>query len=824
MPTQTRRGLLNSAVATAAVGAAAGAAWPGLAAGGPAPSGPSPRERISLDADWRFHLGHAQDPARDFGFGADQALYAKSGPAIFSPTIATFDDSLWARINVPHDWATDLPFAPPTGAVGLVSDDPRAGHGYKPLGREFPDTSIGWYRRRFALAASDAGKRISLEFDGVFRDCLVSVNGYVLAQNRSGYAPFRVDITDIANCGGINVVAVRVDASEGEGWFYEGAGIYRHVWLVKTAPLHVPQWGAFVRSKVEGAGATLTLTTEIANEGDAARTVNVVSTIVDPDGKPVGEARGGLTLAPWTNGSVDQTVALARASLWSVETPRLYTLHTRIEAEGGLADTYETPFGVRSIRFDPQTGFFLNDRPVKLKGTCNHQDHAGVGVAVPDRLHAFRVEQMKAMGSNAWRTAHNPPASALLDACDRLGMLVIDETRRMSVDPEAIDQLERMVRRDRNHPSIILWSIGNEEAHESEARGARIAADMKRAINRLDGTRLITEAMDNGWGAGVTSVIDVVGFNYRVTKIDDFHAKFPQIPVIGTETGSTVTTRGVYARDNFRQFVPAYDVEAPWWASTAEAWWPYVADRDYIAGGFVWTGFDYRGEPTPFNHWPSVSSNFGLLDICGFPKDEFYYYKACWTDAPMAHLLPHWTWPGLEGKAIDVWCYANVDRVELVLNGKSLGAKPVARNGHLAWSVPYAPGVLEARGFRGDKLVVTDRRETAGAPTRIALTADRSRLAADGADLAVVRAEIVDVRGRPVPTAANVITLAVSGPGALIGMGNGDPTNHTPDHTDTIAAFNSLCMGLVQTRGAGRIRVTATSPELKGAEVGLASG
>ena len=279
---------------------------------------------------------------------------------------------------------------------------------------------------------------------------------------------------------------------------------------------------------------------------------------------------------------------------------------------------------MRSIRFEPQTGFFLNDRPVKLKGTCNHQDHAGVGVAVPDRLHAFRVERLKTMGSNAWRAAHNPPATALLDACDRLGMLVIDETRRMSIDPEAIDQLERMVRRDRNHPSIILWSIGNEEAHESEARGARIAADMKRAINRLDGTRLITEAMDNGWGQGVTSVIDVVGFNYRTQKIDAFHAQFPNIPVIGTETGSTVTTRGVYARDNLRSYVSAYDAEAPWWASTAQNWWPYVADRPYIAGGFIWTGFDYRGEPTPFNHWPSVSSHFGVLDNCGFPKDEFY--------------------------------------------------------------------------------------------------------------------------------------------------------------------------------------------------------
>jgi beta-galactosidase len=459
----------------------------------------------------------------------------------------------------------------------------------------------------------------------------------------------------------------------------------------------------------------------------------------------------------------------------------------------------------------------LNGVSVKLKGTCNHQDHAGVGVAIPDRLHEYRLERLKGMGSNAYRTSHNPASPALLDACDRMGMLVMDETRRMSVDPEALSELERLVRRDRNRPSVIMWSIGNEEPQEGTERGARIAAVMKRLINKLDGSRPVTEAMDAAWGDGVTRVLDVVGFNYRTNQMDPFHAKYPQIPVVATETGSTVTTRGVYVRDEKHQFADAYDHEAPWWASTAENWWPYVNARPYIAGGFVWTGFDYRGEPTPFPRWPSVASYFGLMDSCGFAKDEYYYYKAWWNAQPQAHLLPHWNWPGQEGKPIDVWCYANVDRVELFLNGQSLGAKDVIKDRHLAWPVNYAPGVLEARGFKGGRQVVVEKRETAGPPARIVLSADRTRLKADGADLAVVTIQILDRQGRPAPFANDAVKLDVGPVGKLIGMGNGDPTSHEPDKTDTRKAFSGLCMGIVQTRAGqtGRIAIQATAEGLE---------
>jgi beta-galactosidase len=830
MSTPSRRRILASSAgltlaALSADQTHAAAAPPGVA---PTPTAKSPRETLRLDFGWRFRLGHASDPGRDFGFGADQSTFAKAGSWNWpqAPVSPYYNDTDWKPVDLPHDWAIELPFVQPA-YLDPNRDDQRASHGYKPLGREYPDTSVGWYRHVFALPPGDAGRRLSLEFEGVFRDCRVWVNGYLLTRSASGYAPFRVDFTDVANIGGQNVVTLRVDASEGEGWFYEGAGVYRHVWLVKTDPLHVPQWGTFIRSTVNGLGAAVALTTEVANDSDTARDCEIVSTVYDPAGKPVAMARGPLSVPPRTIASLDQQAQLAKPSLWAIETPVLYRLDTEVVAAGLTVDRYSTTFGIRTFRFDPDQGVFLNGAHVKIKGTCNHQDHAGVGVAIPDRLQAWRIERLKAMGSNAYRTSHNPPAPSLLDACDRLGMLVLDEARRMGSDPEALAELEAMIRRDRNRPSVFLWCIGNEEPQEVTAAGGHIAETMKRLVNRLDGTRLITEAMDFGWGSpvGVSNVIDVMGFNYRPAAAAAYHAKFPTKPIILTETGSTVTTRGVYTRDVAHQFASAYDVEAPPWAQTAEQWWPVCDAAPYSAGGFVWTGFDYRGEPTPFHKWPSVASYFGLMDSCGFAKDEFYYYKAWWDPAPMLHLFPHWTWPGREGKAIDVWCYANVERVELFLNGKSLGAQPVVKDGHLAWSVPYAPGALEAHGYVGDKLVVRERRETAGDPAKIALTADRTRLAADNADLAVVTIAILDAHGRPVPDAANAVQLTVRGPGDLIGMGNGDPTSHEPDKTDIRRAFKGLAMGLVQASGqAGRIRVRAEAEGLDTAELVLTTG
>ena len=817
--TLTRRGLLKgSVVAAAATGAHV--EFAGAASHKPAADDPSAvdmlRETLLLDFGWKFHLGHACDPAQDFGFGGDLRTFAKAGDDVAAAAGLDFDDGAWTAIDLPHDWAVELPFVssppPPTGN----EDDPNAEHGFRPLGRDYPQTSIGWYRRAFALDAGDLGKRISLEFDGVFRNCLVMFNGYAVGGNERGYAPFRIDVTDFANYGAKNVLTVRVNATLGEGWFYEGAGIYRHVWLVKTAPVHFTQWGLTSRSVVKGKSAATALGAEVTNDGDETVPCTIVWTIFDPSGRNM--ARVESTPAQITAGAThnfEGKATIATAALWSIEMPQLYRLVAEIRLGGRAIDRSATSFGIRTARFDPALGFFLNGKPVKLKGTCNHQDHAGVGSALPDRLHEWRIEKLKAMGSNAYRTSHNPPAPELLDACDRLGMLVIDETRMMSSDDEGVSQLSRMIRRDRNHPCVILWSLGNEEPQQGTARGARVANAMKRLANRLDPTRPCTVAMDKDWGEGITPVLDVVGFNYRTPRMAEFHQSFPGKPVVGTETGSTVCTRGIYARDDVKGFVPAYDTDFPWWASTAEAWWSFVAPRPFIAGGFVWTGFDYRGEPTPFNRWPNVSSQFGIMDTCGFPKDNWFYYRAWWSDEPLLHLLPHWNWAGREGQPISVWCHTNLSRVELFLNGQSAGARDVARNGHAEWSVRYAPGAIEVRGAASDGKMLSARRETTGAPAAIRLTPDRATMHAEGEDVAVVTVEIVDARGRVVPMADNEVSFVVAGPGKIIGVGNGDPTSHEPDKASVRNAFNGLCVAIVQSsKTPGQIRVDATSAGL----------
>ncbi|MGE5327106.1 MAG: glycoside hydrolase family 2 TIM barrel-domain containing protein, partial [Deltaproteobacteria bacterium] len=511
--------------------------------------------------------------------------------------------------------------------------------------------------------------------------------------------------------------------------------------------------------------------------------------------------------------------------------PHLYRAVSTLEADGVAKDQVETTFGIRTVEFDSDKGFLLNGKPVKIKGTCNHQDHAGVGSALPDRLQYYRVERLKDMECNGYRTSHNPPTPELLDACDRLGMLVMDETRMMDSSPEGLSQLERLVRRDRNHPSVVIWSIGNEEPEQGTPRGARIAATMKELVHRLDPSRQITEAMNYGWGLGLTSVVDVMGFNYAggrgnnlAEAIDTFRGKFPKKPVIGTETGSTVSTRGIYENDKLKGYVSAYDINHPPWAHTAEHWWSVYDERSYLAGGFAWTGFDYRGEPTPYG-WPCISSHFGILDTCGFPKDNFYYYKAWWGTKPVLHLFPHWNWSGKEGQEIDVWCHCNLDSVELFLNGKSLGSKTVARNKHVEWKVKYEPGVIEARGSKGGKVVLTDKRETTGAPASLRLAADRQKIAADGEDVSVVTIEVLDAQGRVVPVAMNEVSFKLSGSGRIIGVGNGDPSCHESDRPVSAteakrSAFNGLCAVFVQSlKQPGEIRLEGTASGLESASV-----
>lgn len=772
-------------------------------------AGAAARERLLLDRGWRFHLGDAAEVSRDFDFGRGMP-FAKAGDAV-GAVRPGFDDRDWRVVDVPHDWAVELDFDP-------KGDELHVFHGFKPLSCTKPATTIGWYRRSFELPRSDAGRRLWLEFDGVFRDSIAWLNGHFLGRHMSGYSSFSYDITDVANYGGNNVLVLRVDASHYEGWFYEGAGIYRHTWLVKTDPLHVAHWGTCVTSAVAKNQAIVTARTRVVNESDHEEALQLVSTIVDCDGRPAASAQSPpATIGPWQETETVQQLLVKNPKLWSPESPHLYRLVTTVRKGALTVDRCETPFGIRTIRFDPDRGLFLNDKPVKIKGVCCHQDHAGVGAALPDRIQYYRIQKLKEMGCNAYRASHNAPTPELLDACDRLGMLVMDEQRLMGSSAEILGQVERMILRDRNHPSIILWSLGNEEHMiQGTEVGARIAATMKRTIKRLDPTRPVTAAMNASWGQGFSTVVDVQGCNYmRWGDVDAYHKEHPKQPIVGTEEASTLCTRGIYASDTARGYMSAYDSAAPPWGSTAQASWPQYAARPFLAGEFVWTGFDYRGEPTPYR-WPCISSHFGIMDTCGFPKDNYYYYQAWWTDRPVLHLLPHWNWPGRDGQEIAVWCHSNCDKVALLLNGQSLGEKQMARNSHLEWKVRYAPGILEARGYRGSRVVATTRVETTGAPAQVRLIPDRSRIDADGEDVAMVTAAIADAQGRTVPTADNQLSFEVGDNARIIGVGNGDPSSHEADKASTRKAFNGLCMVIVQsTKQAGAIRLTARSPGLE---------
>ncbi|MEH3034877.1 MAG: DUF4982 domain-containing protein [Sphingomonas adhaesiva] len=777
---------------------------------------PPPRSRDRL-ATWRFHLGHASDQAADFGYGRDQRTFAKAGTATAAAAMPAFDDSGWRNVRVPHDWAVELPFAPPAVPASKETEDAVAAHGFKAIGRDFPQNSIGWYRTTLPIVPGDRDSAIWLEFDGVFRDCTVFVNGYVVATNASGYAPFAAAIGDFLDYdGGPNVVAVRVDASLGEGWFYEGAGLYRHVDLIRAAPVHVAYWGSVVRTVPATDGAQVSAAIEVRNAGARPAEALLRQRILAPDGSVAAALPDRTaTIAPGATTTIEAAALLRAPRLWSPDDPALYRLESDVVVGGATVDRYVTRFGVRYLRFDADRGFLLNGRPTKLLGVCNHQDHAGVGTGIPDALHRWRIAQMQGMGANAWRSAHNPPATALLDLADEMGMMMIVEARRNSSDPEAMDELDRILRRDRNHPCVIAWSLGNEEPHQGTARGARITAAMQARVRTLDPTRPTTFALDNRWDVGVGKTVDIVGFNYRTDRIEAFHAANPLVPVYGSETGSTVSTRGAYANDPARHVVRAYDTEHPWWASTAEGWWKIAATRPYIAGGFVWTGFDYRGEPTPYAQFPSISSYFGVVDTCGFAKDNYFYYRAWWRSDPIVHLLPHWTWPGREGQPVEVWVHGNCAEVELLLNGRSLGRKAMPRNGHLAWMVPYAPGRLEARGFDGGRRTARDVRDTAGAAHRIVLTADRRLLDASGDDVAILRAEIVDRAGRTVPDAGHRVRFTVAGDAAVIGVGNGDPTCLEPDRASERSAFHALCQAIVRVGArAGTVRVNAAADGL----------
>jgi beta-galactosidase len=816
MPGISRRDLLRSGLALSASSALARSAWGRtadlLAASTEALAAVAPREQLLFDFGWKFMFGNNADPLKDLNFGYGQGDFAKTGDFKFAK--AGYDDSKWRKLNLPHDWAVELPF---------VHDEEQMSHGYKPLGRRYPDTSVGWYRREFEVPASDANRRVSLEFDGAFRSVLIFVNGCFVGRNDNGYAPFRFDITDFLAIGAKNCIVARVDASFGDGWFYEGAGIYRHVWLTKTDPLHLGKWDSVVRAQLNGNTAGLSLVTTIRNQGKDAQSAKAVWKILDAAGNAVATAESAeQTIDVDGSAHFTASASLANAALWSPDAPNLYTAIVSVVTGGNTRDAEQFSFGVRSTRWEADHGFFMNDQHIEIQGTCNHQDHAGVGAALPDRLQYFRLGVLKEMGSNAVRTSHNMPTPEWVEGCNRLGMMMMCETRQMSSSPEGMAQLEVMVKRYRNSPCVIIWSIGNEEwqlQNEMAEEGAKIAATMVQRCHELDPTRVVSAAVNGDNAKGVSEALDIIGFNYNLKFPDDYHKAHPTRPLFGSETASAVNTRGEYTTDPLRNTLSAYDVNHTSWSELAEEWWTFYGTREWEAGGFAWTGFDYRGEPTPYG-WPSINSQFGIIDTCGFPKDSFYYYKSWWGKDPVLHLFPHWNFEGREGDEIPVWVHSNLDSVELLVNGKSQGSKKVPHLGHVEWKVRYEAGVIEARGSKGGKVVMTEKRETTGPAVTIRLTADRTEIDADGEDIAILKVEALDKDGRPVPTAQNSLAFTVSGDGALIGVGNGNPNCQESDKEPKRSLFNGLAQVILQsTRRAGEIRIEAVKDGWDGPEL-----
>lgn len=769
------------------------------------------RETIRLDDGWKFAFGNAADPKKDFGCGTEYFNYLTKANSIHNegPYVANFNDSTWQEVKVPHDWVTILPYA----------DVASHSHGYKTVGYKYPETSVGWYRKTINIPANDLGKHIALKFDGIFRNARVWFNGFYMGTEPSGYATQVYDVTEYVNYGGDNLICVRADATLEEGWFYEGAGIYRDAWLLKSAAVSVAPFGTFVYADLKQPydKATIHVETEVNNHSLTTQQCEVSHRLLDADGREVAKSEPStVTLkAKQTLNSQLLTLNLSAPHLWSPADPYLYKVETTVKVDGCVTDVYETTTGIRDIEFDTNRGFLLNGQPLKLKGVNLHQDHAGVGAAIPDALQAWRIKQLKKMGCNAYRASHNPMTPALLDICDREGILVIDENRLTGINEEHLRLLERMIKRDRNHPSVILWSNGNEEwGMENTIQGTRIAAAMREYTHLLDPTRHSTIA--NAGGREMVKGLDVVGFNYIVQNdVDNQKKNNPTWKIVGTEETTGCGTRGWYFKDEKYpgRMVSLNRTMEQNYENIIERGWKFYDERPWAAGLFYWTGFDYRGEPNPLSY-PAHDSEFGILDYCGFPKDEAYYLKSWWTDELVLHIFPHWNLQGHEGEEVEVWAYSNCDEVELTVNGKKLGRQPMPRNGHLKWKAVYQPGRVEATGYKNGKRILTKTIETTKAATKVVLKADRQQIAADGQDMAIVNIELHDQKGRFVPNACPVLTFCLEGDANIIGCGNGDPSylgsdhpDKQPCHTFSIPAFNGRAQVLIQ---SGKLPSTVT--------------
>lgn len=761
-------------------------------------------ERVNIDADWRFAFGHT-DPAKDFGAGTEPFNYLTKAASVHNkgPYAVEFNDSAWTRVNLPFDFVVDLPFEPEASHT----------HGYKAVGYRYPATSVGWYRKVLPIDASDSDKRLSLTFDGIFRDSRVWINGFYLGGEPSGYASQSYDITPYVNWGADNVITVRSDATLEEGWFYEGGGIYRHAWLEKRPARHISPNSVAV-TYTDGPNASVTVSGRIADRLHGAKPAadekwTLSALLIDPEGRQVAEKTLDITDLPAPGAEADWSLVLRPESLteWDIDNPALYTLRLAF-SDGHSTDTEEIVTGFRRAVFDPDHGFLLNGRPVKLKGVNMHQDHAGVGSGIPDAVNIYRLKELKKYGVNAYRASHNPMTPEVLAACDSLGILVIEENRLFGVNDHHLGQLKTMIDRDRNHPSVILWSVGNEEwGVEWSDKGERIVRELSDLCHRLDPTRQMTVATSGGPTPVISA--DVAGYNYIMQNpVEKYRGEYPLRCAYGSEETSGCGTRGVYFDDRANGRIASLNRtpdERDSCLNRIGRGWKFYDERPWLGGLFYWTGFDYRGEPTPLG-FPATGSEFGLLDYCGFPKDEAFYLKSWWTDEPTLHIFPHWNLRGHEGEEIDLWVYSNMDEVELIVNGKNLGRKPMERNGYLSWRTVYRPGRVEARGYKDGKRVMTERIETIGEAVRAVADYADTGSASDG--IQIINVSLVDSKGRFVPDACNPVTITYRKPDGvagqdcgirLLGAGNGDPAfrgveRHTPGSADsgsfTIPAFN----------------------------------
>jgi len=759
------------------------------------------RETIRLDKDWKFALGHAGDPKKDFGCGTEYFNYLTKANSIHNvgPYSSKFDDSTWQEVSVPHDWVTTLPYA----------KEASHSHGYKTVGYKYPDTSIGWYRKTINIPANDLGKRLMLRFDGIFRNARVWFNGFYMGTEPSGYATQLYDITPYIKYGEDNLICVRADATLEEGWFYEGAGIYRDVWLEKSAEVSVVPFGTFVYAELKDAysEAKLKIETEVSNSSLKPQLCEVAQRLLDADGNEIARSTATtLGLKSKETVTTKQSISISKPHLWSTTDPYLYKVETTISQDGKIIDVHTTTTGIRDIAFSSKIGFLLNGKSLKLKGVNMHQDHAGVGSAIPDALQAWRIKQLKKFGCNAYRASHNPMTPALLDICDREGILVINENRLMGINEEHLRLLERMIKRDRNHPSVIMWSDGNEEwGLENTIQGTRLAEAMREYTKLYDPTRPSTVA--NAGGTELIKGLDVVGFNYIVQNdVDNRKKANPDWKIVGTEETSGCGTRGWYfdTPEYPGRMISINRTDKPGVENVIERGWKFYDERPWAAGLFYWTGFDYRGEPNPLEY-PATDSEFGILDYCGFWKDEAWYLKSWWTDEPTLHIFPHWNLQGHEGDEVELWAYSNCDEVELTVNGKKLGRQKMPKNGHLKWKATYQPGKVVATGYKNGKRILTEVIATTKPAYKTVLKADKQSIEADGRDVAIITIEVQDEKGRIVPNACPMLRFQLEGDARIIGAGNGDPMYLGEDHPKnpnckefSIPAFNGLAQILVQ--------------------------